>query len=100
MAGWLRITIILTLMFIGIYVYSISYRFIRAIKLERTRKLNILKEENLRKEKLRLQKIREEKQKIVELRRREIKHQFKWLERMNKKIKGLEKINETKKVGV
>lgn len=85
MSGGLRILIILVVMFVGIYFYSISYRYIRAAKQKKIRKQKLDKEEEYRQGKLKLQKAREEKEWDIELRRREIKRQFKWLEEMNKK---------------
>jgi len=85
MSGGLRILIILVVMFVGIYFYSISYRYIRAAKQKKIRKHKLDKEEEYRQGKLKLQKAREEKEWDIELRRREIKRQFKWLEEMNKK---------------
>ena len=90
MTGGLRILLILTFMFIGIYIYSISHRYINAAKKNKIRKSKIDKEEKFRIDRLRLQKIREEKVRQIELRERDIKLQFKWLERMNQKIKQLD----------
>ncbi|MCH7523775.1 MAG: hypothetical protein IIC74_01885 [Bacteroidetes bacterium] len=90
MSGGLRILIILIVMFIGIYFYSISYRYIRAAK-EKKRKKEILnKEETFRQGKMKSQKDREEKAWNAELRRKEIKRQFKWLKGINKDIKRKE----------
>lgn len=87
MNGGLRVFIILTVMFVGIYFYSISYKYIRVAKRNKIRKAELKKEDNRRQEKLRLQKDREEKAWIVELRRKEIKRQFKWLKGFNEDIK-------------
>lgn len=87
MGGALRIFIILTVMFVGIYFYSISYRYIRASKKKKNRKDRLDKEEEFRQKKMGSQKDREEKAWIVELRRKEIKRQFKWLKELNKDIK-------------
>ena len=84
MGGGTRIFIILVLMFIGMYCYSISYKYIRAAKQKRIQKAKFIKEGTLKLEKLRLQKIREEKTKLIALRSKEIKRQFKWLEGVNK----------------
>jgi len=88
MSGGLRILIILTVMFVGIFFYSISYRYIKAAKKNKMHKEKFKKEEELKEHKLSLQKAREDKEKLVELRRNEIKQQFKWLDGMNQKIQN------------
>ena len=90
MSGGLRILIVLILMFIGIYFYSISHRYIRKAKQNKIRKIKLQKEDELKQEKIRLQKNREEKIWNAELRRKEIKRQFKWLKKLNKEIKKKE----------
>ena len=92
MSGGLRILIILTVMFIGIYFYSISYRYIRAAKEKKRNKEILNKEETFRQRKMKSQKDREEKAWIAELRHKEIKRQFKWLKGINKDIKKKEEI--------
>jgi len=88
MSGGLRILIILVIMFVGIYFYSISYRYIRTAKQNKIKKEAFKKEEKQRIHKLSLQKIRDEKDELIELRRDEIKQQFKWLEEMNQTIQN------------
>ncbi len=90
MSGGLRIFIILTIMFVGIYFYSISYKYIRVAKQNKIRKAELKKEDDRRQEKLRLQKDREEKAWNIELRRKEIKRQFKWLKGFNEDFKSKE----------
>ncbi len=92
MSGGLRILIILIVMFVGIYFYSISYRYITGAKKKKIRKDKLDKEEEFKQKKVKLQKDREEKSWIVELRRKEIKRQFKWLKGFNKDIKKKEEI--------
>ena len=88
MTGGLRIFIILIIMFVGIYFYSISYKYIKAAKKNKAVKEEFKKEEKRRLHNLSLQNAREEKEKLVELRREEIKDQFKWLGEMNEKIQN------------
>lgn len=88
MSGGLRILTILVVMFVGMYFYSISYRYIRAAKQKKNRKHKLDKEEEFRDRKLNLQKTRDEKAWNIELRRKEIKRQFEWLEEMNQKIQN------------
>ena len=88
MSGGLRIFIILTVMFVGIYFYSISYRYIKTARKNKIRKAKFKEKEEREEEKMKLQKAREEKAWIVELRRKEIKRQFEWLEEMNQKIQN------------
>jgi len=90
MSGGLRTLIILILMFAGIYFYSISHRYIRKARRNKIRKTKLQKEDESRQEKIRLQKIREEKVWNAELRHKEIKRQFKWLEKLNEEIKKKE----------
>ncbi len=90
MSGGLRILIVLILMFVGIYFYSISHRYIRKAKQNKIRKIKLQKEDERKQEKIRLQKIREEKVWNAELRRKEITRQFKWLEKLNEEIKKKE----------
>lgn len=73
-------------MFGGIYLFSISHRYFRTARRNKIKKTRLKKEDEFRQRKLRLQKSREEKAWLIELRRKEIKRQFKWLEGMNKMI--------------
>lgn len=90
MSGGLRILIILTIMFVGIYFYSVSYKYIIEAKKNKIRKAELRKEEDFRQEKRRLQKDREQKAWVAELRRKEIKRQFDWLKGINEDIKRKE----------
>ena len=87
MSGGLRIFIILIVMFVGIYFYSISYRYIRTAKEKKRKKEKLNMQDEFRQKKMKSLKDREEKAWIVELRRKEIKRQFKWLKKINEDIK-------------
>ncbi|RLD30331.1 MAG: hypothetical protein DRI75_00270 [Bacteroidetes bacterium] len=88
MGNGIKMLLVLALMFSGIYLFSISHRYIKAAKRNKIRKAKLIREDEFRKKKIRLQKNREEKAWFIELRRKEIKRQFKWLEGMNQKIKS------------
>ncbi len=90
MSGGLRILIILIVMFVGIYFYSVSYKYIKEAKKNKSRKAEFKKEEEFRREKRRLQKDREQKAWVAELRSKEIKRQFTWLKGINEDIKRKE----------
>jgi hypothetical protein len=86
MGNGMKMLLILALMFGGIYLFSISHRYFRTARRNKIKKTRLKKEDEFRQRKLRLQKSREEKAWLIELRRKEIKRQFKWLEGMNKMI--------------
>jgi hypothetical protein len=88
MGNGLILLLVLVVMFFGIYLFSISHRYIRAAKQNKIRKAKLKREDDYRQKKLKLEKIREEKEWLVELRRKEIKRQFKWLEEINQNIKS------------
>ncbi len=88
MGNGMKMLLVLALMFGGIYLFSISHRYIKAAKRNKNRKAKLKNEDEFRQRKLKLKKIREEKAWLIELRRKEIKRQFKWLEGMNQKIKS------------
>lgn len=88
MGTGLILLLVLIVMFFGIYFYAISDKYILAAKQNKIRKAKLKKEDDFRREKLRLEKIREEKEWLVELRLKKIKRQFKWLEEMNQNIKS------------
>ena len=92
MGNGMKMFLVLALLFSGIYLFSISHRYIKAAKRNKIRKARLKKEDEFRQRKLRLEKIREEKAWLVELRRKEIKRQFKWLEEMNQNIKSKIKV--------
>ncbi len=87
MGNGIKMLIILALMFGGIYLFSISHRYIKAAKRKRVIEGKMKKKEKIENERMRLQSIREEKARLIELRREEIKQHFNWLEEMNKMIK-------------
>ncbi|MBN4070119.1 hypothetical protein JYT76_00375 [Olleya sp. AH-315-F22] len=88
----MKMFLVLALLFSGIYLFSISHRYIKVAKRNKIRKARLRKEDEFRQKKLSLEKIREEKAWLVELRRKEIKRQFKWLEEMNQNIKSKIKV--------
>ncbi len=88
MGSGLILLLVLIVMFFGMYLYSISDKYILAAKQNKIRKAKLKKEDDFRREKSRLDKIREEKAWLVELRRKEINRQFKWLEEMNHNVKS------------
>jgi len=90
MSGGLRVLIILIVMFIGIYFYSISYKYIKQANENKIIKAEFKKREEFRREKMRLQKDREQKAWVAELRHKEIKRQFTWLKGINEDIKRKE----------
>ena len=87
MGNGMKMLLVLALMFGGIYLFSISHRYIKAAKRKRVIERKRKKREKFKNERMRLQSIREEKARLIELRREEIKQHFNWLEGMNKMIK-------------
>jgi len=87
MGNGMKMLLVLALMFSGIYLFSISHRYIKAAKQKRAIERKRKQKKNIENERMRLQNIREEKARLIELRREEIKQHFNWLEGMNKTIK-------------
>ena len=89
MAGdGVKILVVISLLFIGMYVYAISSNLIDDAKEMRTLKKKLKKEKKIRKERVHKDEIRAEKSRLIEKRSAEIKRQFRWLEKLNQKIKN------------
>lgn len=94
MADGLKMVLAMAIFFGAIYLYAIAPDIIEKRKRKRLLKKTLQKEDDRKEEVIQLQKLRDENNEVIDNRREKIRQHLMWLDKMNEKIKQIEKTQE------